>query len=50
MNTLFKDNAFDVVCHLAVQAGVRYSLTHPEVYIRSNIEGFWDNNNSETTR
>ncbi len=26
--------------HLAAQAGVRYSLTHPEVYIKSNIDGF----------
>jgi len=28
------------VVHLAAQAGVRYSLTHPEAYIRSNIDGF----------
>ncbi|MDB6081118.1 MAG: UDP-glucuronate 4-epimerase 4 [Chlamydiia bacterium] len=28
------------VVHLAAQAGVRYSLTHPELYIRSNIDGF----------
>ncbi|MCC7491593.1 MAG: NAD-dependent epimerase/dehydratase family protein [Fimbriimonadaceae bacterium] len=27
------------VCHLAAQAGVRYSLTHPRVYTASNIEG-----------
>lgn len=26
--------------HLAAQAGVRYSLTHPEVYVESNIKGF----------
>jgi UDP-glucuronate 4-epimerase len=30
----------EVVIHLAAQAGVRYSLTHPEAYIRSNIVGF----------
>jgi len=30
----------DIVIHLAAQAGVRYSLTHPEVYIESNIYGF----------
>src|SRR5437660_4803038 len=28
------------VVHLAAQAGVRYSLEHPEVYVKSNIEGF----------
>ncbi|MGE0737048.1 MAG: NAD-dependent epimerase/dehydratase family protein [Alphaproteobacteria bacterium] len=29
----------DRIVHLAAQAGVRYSLTHPETYIRANIEG-----------
>ncbi len=28
------------VCHLAAQAGVRYSITHPFVYQKSNMEGF----------
>lgn len=28
------------ICHLAAQAGVRYSLTNPQAYISSNIEGF----------
>jgi UDP-glucuronate 4-epimerase len=28
------------VCHLAAQAGVRYSLENPQAYVRSNIEGF----------
>ena len=28
------------IIHLAAQAGVRYSLTHPHEYIKSNIEGF----------
>ncbi len=28
------------VVHLAAQAGVRYSITHPEAYIKTNIEGF----------
>jgi len=37
---LFDEEKFDVVIHLAAQAGVRYSLTHPEVYIQSNIIGF----------
>lgn len=29
----------DVVVHLAAQAGVRYSIDHPETYIRSNLVG-----------
>ena len=38
--TLFKENKFDVVCNLAAQAGVRYSIENPETYIDSNIVGF----------
>jgi UDP-glucuronate 4-epimerase len=30
----------DAICHLAAQAGVRYSLSHPQEYIDSNITGF----------
>ncbi|WP_273276735.1 NAD-dependent epimerase [Maribacter polysiphoniae] len=37
---LFKSEAFDVVCNLAAQAGVRYSLENPEAYVDSNIVGF----------
>jgi len=37
---LFKKEQFDLVCNLAAQAGVRYSLENPMVYIDSNIEGF----------
>lgn len=37
---LFEREKFDVVIHLAAQAGVRYSLSHPEVYIQSNIMAF----------
>ncbi len=33
------DGPFDAVAHLAAQAGVRYSLTNPEVYARSNYLG-----------
>jgi UDP-glucuronate 4-epimerase len=40
METLFKSNKIDKICHLAAQAGVRYSLTHPHVYQKSNGEGF----------
>ena len=37
---LFSHNHFDVVCNLAAQAGVRYSLENPEAYVDSNIVGF----------
>ncbi|WP_411032144.1 NAD-dependent epimerase [Spongiimicrobium sp. 3-5] len=37
---LFKTEKFDVVCNLAAQAGVRYSLENPEAYIDSNVVGF----------
>ena len=37
---LFIDEAFQRVMHLAAQAGVRYSITHPHSYINSNIVGF----------
>ncbi|NLA74054.1 MAG: NAD-dependent epimerase [Deltaproteobacteria bacterium] len=37
---LFNKEKFDMVCHLAAQAGVRYSLTNPYAYIDSNITGF----------
>jgi len=37
---LFKKNEFDVVINLAAQAGVRYSISHPEKYIESNVTGF----------
>ncbi len=40
VNALFEQEKFDVVCNLAAQAGVRYSLTHPHEYINSNITGF----------
>jgi UDP-glucuronate 4-epimerase len=30
----------DAVCHLAAQAGVRYSLENPQTYIQSNLLGF----------
>jgi UDP-glucuronate 4-epimerase len=37
---LFKDEQFEKVVNLAAQAGVRYSLENPHVYIDSNIVGF----------
>lgn len=40
LDKLFAEQKFDKVCNLAAQAGVRYSLTNPDVYINSNIVGF----------
>jgi UDP-glucuronate 4-epimerase len=37
---VFSEHRFDRVIHLAAQAGVRYSLSHPESYVQSNIVGF----------
>jgi UDP-glucuronate 4-epimerase len=37
---LMRDFQPDVVCNLAAQAGVRYSLTNPHAYQKSNLEGF----------
>ena len=37
---VFREERFDRVIHLAAQAGVRYSLTHPHAYIESNLVGF----------
>ena len=42
LERLFGKNNFDTVCHLAAQAGVRYSIKHPEAYIQSNIVGFFN--------
>ncbi len=39
ISTLFRENRFDCVCHLAAQAGVRYSLKNPAAYQKSNLEG-----------
>lgn len=37
---LFTGTTFDKVCHLAAQAGVRYSIENPSVYIQSNLVAF----------
>lgn len=39
---LFAQYDFDVVVNLAAQAGVRYSIDHPDVYIESNLIGFYN--------
>lgn len=38
--SLFEKESFDIICNLAAQAGVRYSIENPDVYIQSNIVGF----------
>ena len=40
IDRLFTEEKFDVVCNLAAQAGVRYSIENPHAYIQSNIVGF----------
>lgn len=40
LSKLFEEEKFDVVCNLAAQAGVRYSLQNPQAYVDSNIVGF----------
>jgi UDP-glucuronate 4-epimerase len=36
---LLRRESFTTVFHLAAQAGVRYSLDNPDVYLRSNVDG-----------
>ena len=40
LEQLFLTHDFDVVINLAAQAGVRYSIENPKVYINSNLVGF----------
>lgn len=42
INALFTEYKFDLVVNLAAQAGVRYSITNPDVYIESNLIGFYN--------
>ena len=42
VDSLFEKHHFDIVVNLAAQAGVRYSIDHPDVYINSNIIGFYN--------
>jgi len=39
LEKLFKQHKIEKVCHLAAQAGVRYSLKDPHTYVQSNIQG-----------
>jgi len=40
LKSAFNEYAPSIAVNLAAQPGVRYSLTHPEIYIESNIMGF----------
>src|SRR5690606_12871834 len=40
VDQLFKSQQFDLVCNLAAQAGVRYSIEQPFKYVDSNVSGF----------
>jgi UDP-glucuronate 4-epimerase len=40
VDSLFERHTFDRVIHLAAQAGVRYSITNPYVYVNTNLVGF----------
>ena len=40
LSEIFSNEKFDMVVHLAAQAGVRYSLVNPYAYVESNINGF----------
>ena len=42
LKNIFSKNNFDVIIHLAAQAGVRYSIENPQEYIQSNINGFFN--------
>jgi len=42
IDNLFQEYKFDIVVNLAAQAGVRYSIDHPDAYIQSNIIGFYN--------
>lgn len=39
---LFAESKFDIVVNLAAQAGVRYSIDHPDAYMESNVMGFYN--------
>jgi len=40
LERIFSNHAVDVVCNLAAQAGVRYSIENPHTYQKANLEGF----------
>lgn len=42
INSIFEQHHPDIVVNLGAQAGVRYSITNPDVYIESNMIGFYN--------
>lgn len=42
VNRLFSEYNFDIVVNLAAQAGVRYSIDHPDIYLDTNVIGFYN--------
>lgn len=42
LTQLFEKHQFEIVVHMAAQAGVRYSIEHPRAYMYSNMEGFFN--------
>ena len=42
INKIFRKNKFDLIVHLAAQAGVRYSISNPDKYIKYNTVGFFN--------
>ena len=40
LDTVATGRPFDAIVHLAAQAGVRYSIEHPQSYVASNLQGF----------
>ena len=42
LTQVFKENKFNVVIHLAAQAGVRYSIKNPDTYVSANLTGFFN--------
>lgn len=39
LRKIFQENKIDFICHLAAQAGVRYSLVNPFIYEETNVKG-----------
>ncbi len=40
LEKVIKKKQLSVICHLAAQAGVRYSITNPRIYLKYNIDSF----------
>ncbi len=42
IDAIFKKEKVDIVIHLAAQAGVRYSIINPSIYVKTNLVGFYN--------